>query len=198
MEQKVKCEDRIVLVSENIDDHLVDNTKGGKEGAPVKKKDASAEGFSNNNQQKVYRVFHLTKKPRLNLKFGLPCSYLEIVLNIIFLYKARAERSNDGTNLKQNEATTIIDTTKRSSGVTFPNTNSGPNTRLPQYTLKHDGDYLFVIHIGGSSFQADVELEMQGNYMGFLIYRNLNTTMQYEPTLYSFDLFRAIWVFEHS
>ena len=45
------------------------------------------------------------------------------------------------------------------------NTNSGPNTRLPQYTLKHDGDYLFVIHISGSpgsSFNAAVELEMQG------------------------------------
>ena len=41
-------------------------------------------------------------------------------------------------------------------------TNSGPNTKSPQYTLKHDGDYLFVIHIGGSSFQAEVELEMVG------------------------------------
>lgn len=65
--------------------------------------------------------------------------------------------------MKQSEDTTSSDATKRSSGVTFPNTNSGPNTRLPQYTLKHDGDYLFVIHIGGSSFQAEVELEMQGN-----------------------------------
>ena len=36
---------------------------------------------------------------------------------------------------------------------------------MPQYTLKHDGDYLFVIHISGSpgsSFNAAVELEMQG------------------------------------
>lgn len=129
MEQKFKCEDHnpIVLVSENIDDHLVDYTKGEHDGSPVNKKDTSPEDSSNNNQQ-----------------------------------KARAERSKDDTQLKQSEDTTSSDATKRSSGVTFPNTNSGPNTRLPQYTLKHDGDYLFVIHIGGSSFQAEVELEMQG------------------------------------
>ena len=57
------------------------------------------------------------------------------------------------------------DSTKRSSEIAMSNTNSGPNTRLPQYTLKHDGDYLFVIHISGSpgsSFNAAVELEMQG------------------------------------
>ena len=67
----------------------------------------------------------------------------------------------------------ISATTKSPSGVTFTNSASGPNTRTPQYTLKHDGDYLFVIHISRVSamanseaaqpFQAEVELEMKGN-----------------------------------
>jgi len=77
--------------------------------------------------------------------------------------QSRNERSED------KEAETNIgdakDSTKRSSEIAISNTNSGPNTRLPQYTLKHDGDYLFVIHISGSpgsSFNAAVELEMQG------------------------------------
>lgn len=60
MEQKFKCEDHnpIVLVSENIDDHLVDYTKGEHDGSPVNKKDTSQEDSSNNNQQKVYIVGH--------------------------------------------------------------------------------------------------------------------------------------------
>ena len=55
VEQKVKCEDHnpIVLVSENIDDHLLDNTKGGNAGSPIKNKDKSVDDSSNNNQQKV-------------------------------------------------------------------------------------------------------------------------------------------------
>ena len=55
VEQKVKCEDHnpIVLVSENIDDHLLDNTKGGNEGSPITKKEKSVEESSNNKQQKV-------------------------------------------------------------------------------------------------------------------------------------------------
>ena len=59
-EQKFKCEDSIVLVSENIDDHLADNTKGGDEGVPTKKKDASAEGSSNSNQERVHSIYYIT------------------------------------------------------------------------------------------------------------------------------------------
>jgi len=69
----------------------------------------------------------------------------------------RSEDIESKTNTDESSGST-----KRSSDVTLSNTNSGPNTRSPQYTLKHDGDYLFVIHIGGSSFQAEVELEMKG------------------------------------
>ena len=45
-----------------------------------------------------------------------------------------------------------------------PSVTNAPGLKEPdpQYTLKHDGDYLFVIHIGGSSFQAQVELEIEG------------------------------------
>jgi len=75
--------------------------------------------------------------------------------------KDRAERS-EGIESKTNTEDRLSDSTKRSSDVTISNTNSGPNSRSPQYTLKHDGDYLFVIHIGGSSFKAEVELEMEG------------------------------------
>ena len=70
----------------------------------------------------------------------------------------RSEDIESKTNTDESSGST-----KRSSDVTLSNTNSGPNTRSPQYTLKHDGDYLFVIHIGGSSFQAEVELEMKGS-----------------------------------
>ena len=73
------------------------------------------------------------------------------------------------------------DSTKRSSEIAMSNTNSGPNTRLPQYTLKHDGDYLFVIHISGSpgsSFNAAVELEMQGMSSEFFLI-NAETTIYF-------------------
>ena len=81
------------------------------------------------------------------------------MINTITQLQDRTERSNDKNSTLNDDSK---GTSKRSSDVTISNTNSGPNSRLPQYTLKHDGDYLFVIHIGGSAFEAEVELEMQG------------------------------------
>ena len=77
------------------------------------------------------------------------------------------EASKDTGAKKDVERETTLEDTESSassknSEAEVSVTNSGPNTKSPQYTLKHDGDYLFVIHIGGSSFQAEVELEMVG------------------------------------
>jgi len=73
--------------------------------------------------------------------------------------KSHAKRSEDNIESIKSADDKSSVSTKRSSGVT-----NAPvlNKRDPQYTLKHDGDYLFVIHIGGSSFQAQVELEIEG------------------------------------
>jgi len=37
----------------------------------------------------------------------------------------------------------------------------------PQYIVEHDGNYLFVVHIEGSNFEATVDVDMMGPY-GYL------------------------------
>ncbi len=55
----------------------------------------------------------------------------------------------------------------------FSPASSGPRTDKPQYVIDHDGDYLVVVHIQGSSPRADdsfgavVDVELRGEH-GYL------------------------------
>ena len=87
------------------------------------------------------------------------CTYVQSY----FQHEKRSAEENKFSIKKNLDDKEPAEVTRSTTEIKY--TESGPNNRQPDYVLRHDGDYLFVIHMQGSdmtSFQADVELEMKG------------------------------------